>query len=213
MSGGPIHSGMGDTITVARVRPEAACYASRHLGKDMSDIFITAKPAPRPATAPPGAPRPLPGFESVVVGVRAPRVKPEAADIARRSRGSMSQVLAQDAPRLQIQLGERPKTAPQKPINGPIGQEAVQEAPGVPRVKPEASKTAELGQTGLVGRLFANSMDDARRANIENSLKSPPREKNHIQKNIQRMRRIQREAREKQQVLFRTSSLKLSTRN
>ena len=43
MSGGPIHSGMGDSIAVARVRPEAACFASRHLGRDMRhwDVKIT----------------------------------------------------------------------------------------------------------------------------------------------------------------------------
>lgn len=200
MSGGPIHSGMGDSIAVARVRPEAACFASRHLGRDMSDIFITNKTQLRPSTAPAGPPRPLPGFEAMVInGTKAPRVKPEAAEIARKSRGSMSSLLAQEQPRRQIQIGERPRTAPQKPINGPIGQAPITEAPGVPRVKPEASKTAQLGQTGLVGRLFANSVDDARRANIENAMKSPPREKNHIQKNIQRMRRIQRAAREKQQ--------------
>ena len=123
-----------------------------------SDIFITNKPQPRPSTAPAGPPRPLPGFEAIVVnGIKAPRVKPEAAEIARKSRGSMSSLLAQEQPRRQVQIGERPRTAPQQPINGPIGQPPITEAPGVPRVKPEASKTAQLGQTGLVGRLFANS--------------------------------------------------------
>ena len=38
-----------------------------------------------------------------------------------------------------------------------FSQPPITEAPGVPRVKPEASKTAQLGQSGLVGRLFANS--------------------------------------------------------
>ena len=67
--------GMGDGVVVARVRPEAADYAQRHLGKDMSQIFISKAPPKRPNTAPPKMPQPLPGFESIVVGVKAPRVK------------------------------------------------------------------------------------------------------------------------------------------
>ena len=65
------------------------------------------------------------------------------------------------------------------------------------RVKPEAAAVAELGHTGLVGRLFADSMDEARRKNIENSLKEKAVPKNHIQQNIQRMRKMQKESREK----------------
>ena len=65
------------------------------------------------------------------------------------------------------------------------------------RVKPEAAAVAELGHTGLVGRLFADSMDEARRKNIENSLKEKVVPKNHIQQNIQRMRKMQKESREK----------------
>ena len=76
------------------------------------------------------------------------------------------------------------------------------------RVKPEAAAVAELGHTGLVGRLFADSMDEARRKNIENSLKEKVVPKNHIQQNIQRMRKMQKESREKRsQVVKRFSTL------
>jgi len=199
MSGGPIHAGLGDTITVARIRPEASTNAARHLGRDMGDIFVTAKKTPpRPSTAP-GVPRPLPGFEVTGQRMMVARVKPEAAEIALRSRGSMSGILAQDYSKPRVQMGERPRTAPQQPIKGPIGQGPIQAEQAPSRVKPEASKTAQLATQGLVGRLLATSVDEARRTNIEQALKSPPREKNHVQKNIQRMRRIQRAAREKQQ--------------
>lgn len=75
------------------------------------------------------------------------------------------------------------------------------------RVKPEAAAVAELGHTGLVGRLFADSMDEARRKNIENSLKEKVVPKNHIQQNIQRMRKMQKESREKRSQVVKKFSI------
>jgi len=176
----------------------------RHSGADMGALFQHKAPPPRnsthvrPATAPSEA-RPLPGFERGIVGAPAPRVKPEASEIARRSQGQMSMVLSQPKPKVHVQMENRPRTAPPKQaIKGPIGQPPLQVTPMAPRVKSEGAATAALGHTGLVGRLFADSMDEARRKNIENSLKETPKAKNHIQQNIQRMRRMQRAARENQ---------------
>ena len=78
------------------------------------------------------------------------------------------------------------------------------------RVKPEAAAVAELGHTGLVGRLFADSMDEARRKNIENSLKEKVVPKNHIQQNIQRMRKMQKESREKRSQVVKKLSIFLA---
>ena len=49
-----------------------------------------------------------------------------------------------------------------------------------------------------MGKLFGESYDQARRANIENSMKEIPKAKNHIQANVSRMRQIQKQAREKE---------------
>jgi len=203
MSGGPIHIGISDESPAARIRPEARAFASRHSGGDMSAVFKMTN-QPRPSTAPVrrSASGPLPGFENEIVGTQlatVPRVKPEASEIARRSQGQMGSILAQGQPRPRVYVSSsledcRPKTAPVR--KGPIVNEPLIEIIQA-RVKPEAAAVAELGHTGLVGRLFADSMDEARRKNIENSLKEKVIPKNHIQQNIQRMRKMQKESREK----------------
>ena len=96
----------------------------------------------------------------------------------------------------------RPQTAP--PLKGPIisnQDKIIITPPPPPRVKSEGAETAALGTTGLIGKLFAESMDAARRKNIENSLKEQNKPKNHIQINIQRMKKIQKESREKRNVV------------
>ena len=67
-----------------------------------------------------------------------------------------------------------------------------------PRIKGnDAEKTANLGRQGLVGKLF-ETFEEARRVNINNAGKQPPAPKNHVQANVNRMRQIQRQAREKE---------------
>ena len=205
MSGGPIHMGLPDGVPATRTRPEASANAARHSGLDMTSLF---QHRPRPSTAPSKSPSrrysgPLPGFDNEIVGTSlstVPRIKPEGSEIARKSQGQMGSILAQNKPRPQVQIASktepRPKTAPA--LDGPIVHNqsgSVSSTP--PRVKPEAADTAALGTTGLVGKLFADSMDAARRKNIENSLKDRIKPKNHIQQNIMRMKKIQKDSREK----------------
>ena len=69
---------------------------------------------------------PLPGFDNEIVGTQlatVPRVKPEASEIARRSKGQMGSILAQGQPRPRVYVSSsledsRPKTAPVR--KGPI---------------------------------------------------------------------------------------------
>ena len=74
----------------------------------------------------------------------------------------------------------------------------------VPRVKPEAGNNAELGVHGNVGKMMAESYEEARKRNIENGMREIPKPKNHIQANIQRMRLIQKKAKanERNKVFF-----------
>jgi len=213
MSGGPIHLGiLSDEAQVARIRPEASKIAARHSGFDMNSVFNHSI---RPSTAPHPVSKqnrkysgPLPGFENEIVGTSlstVPRVKPEASEIARKSQGQIGSILKSVNPRPQVQTRSnqgRPQTAP--PLKGPIisnQDKTITPPPPPPRVKSEAADTAALGTTGLIGKLFAESMDAARRKNIENSLKEQNKPKNHIQINIQRMKKIQKESREKRNVV------------
>lgn len=197
--------GLPDGVPATRTRPEASANAARHSGLDMTSLF---QHRPRPSTAPSKSPSrrysgPLPGFDNEIVGTSlstVPRIKPEGSEIARKSQGQMGSILAQNKPRPQVQIASktdpRPKTAPA--FDGPIvHNKSVSVTSTPPRVKPEAADTAALGTTGLVGKLFADSMDAARRKNIENSLKDRIKPKNHIQQNIMRMKKIQKDSREK----------------
>jgi hypothetical protein len=80
----------------------------------------------------------------------------------------------------------------------------------VPRVKPEAGNNAELGVHGNVGKMMAESYEEARMRNIENGMREIPKPKNHIQANIQRMRLIQKKskANERSKVCVRSSNKK-----
>ena len=128
-----------------------------------------------------------------------PRVKPEAEANKRRASGAgMAGVLTQDLPNRAFvtQSFQEPAT-----IQEPVMQTITDHSPDktvaviVPRVKPEAGGNAELGQHGNVGKMMAESYEEARKKNIENGLREVPKPKNHIQANIQRMRMIQKKAR------------------
>ena len=110
----------------------------------------------------------------------------------------MAGVLTQDLPNRAFvtQSFQEPAT-----IQEPVMQTITDHSPDktvaviVPRVKPEAGGNAELGQHGNVGKMMAESYEEARKKNIENGLREVPKPKNHIQANIQRMRMIQKKAR------------------
>jgi len=199
--------GVGDGPAVARIRPEAAGYAAKHKGAGMSAVMTRTNY--RPQSAPTQMSRksldPVPGFSAEFVATSlstVPRVKPEAAENARRAGGNMASVLSQTPPRPQIvvqsvDLKPRPKVTPP---SGPIAHDPRQANVAIvqPRIKPEAERTATLGHQGLVGKIFSESFDQARRKNIENSMKEIPKPKNHIHANVNRMRQIQKQARERE---------------
>ena len=105
MSGGAIHLGIGDGQTVARIRPEAFAFAEKHKGQGMSSVMTRNEPF-RPRTAPAGRKKseigPIPGFDQDKVATllaTVPRVKPEAAENAKKATGSMANILAQAPPK------------------------------------------------------------------------------------------------------------------
>ena len=105
MSGGAIHLGIGDGQTVARIRPEAFAFAEKHKGQGMSSVMTRNEPF-RPRTAPAGRKKseigPIPGFDQEKVATQlatVPRVKPEAAENAKKATGSMANILAQAPPK------------------------------------------------------------------------------------------------------------------
>jgi len=206
MSGGAIHLGIGDGQTVARIRPEAFAFAEKHKGQGMSSVMTRNEPF-RPRTAPAGRKKskigPIPGFDQEKVATllaTVPRVKPEAAENAKKATGSMANILAQAPPKPQLiiqgsQTNNRPRTAPSGPIVHDLKERIV--AVVAPRIKAEAERTAALGTHGLVGKLFHESYEEARKANMKNALKEVPPSKNHIQANVDRMRKIQKQARQR----------------
>ena len=139
-----------------------------------------------------------------------PRVKPEAEANKRRASGAgMAGVLTQDLPNRAFvtQSFQEPATF-QEPVTITDHSPDKTVAVIVPRVKPEAGGNAELGQHGNVGKMMAESYEEARKRNIENGMREVPKPKNHIQANIQRMRLIQKKARANERNKVRTRSRK-----
>jgi len=220
MSGGPVVIGIGDDIKGPRLRHDAVVNARRHQGQGMHSAMTYSQR--RPASAPSqgetkdylldfnysGSRRreanPIPGFQNLLVTTQlatVPRVKPEAEANKRRASGAgMAGVLTQDIPNRGFvsQSYQEVTTEPEYSI--PEKNAITEYSPDktvavvVPRVKPEAGNNAELGVHGNVGKMMAESYEEARKRNIENGMREVPKPKNHIQANIQRMRLIQKKA-------------------
>ncbi|CBY33226.1 unnamed protein product [Oikopleura dioica] len=207
MSGGPVVIGIGDDIKGPRLRHDAVVNARRHQGQGMHSAMTYSQR--RPASAPSQGSRrreanPIPGFQNLLVTTQlatVPRVKPEAEANKRRASGAgMAGVLTQDIPNRGFvsQSYQEVTTEPEYSI--PEKNAITEYSPDktvavvVPRVKPEAGNNAELGVHGNVGKMMAESYEEARKRNIENGMREVPKPKNHIQANIQRMRLIQKKA-------------------
>ena len=209
MSGGGVHCGVGDGQPVARIRPEAVGFAAKHAGSGMSAVMtrVNYRPQSAPAAANRKSVGPIPGYSNETVATMlatVPRVKPEAMANAQRATGSMANVMAQVPPRphvtsYSIDAKPRPKTAAP---TGPIVHDGTAKNIAIvaPRVKPEAAKIANISHQGMVGKIFCESYENARRANLEQSMKNEniPKAKNHLQANVTRMRQIQKQARERE---------------
>ena len=124
----------------------------------------------------------------------------------------MAGVLTQDVPNRAFvsQSYQEPPPEYSVPVTTTITEHSPDKtvAVVVPRVKPEAGNNAELGVHGNVGKMMAESYEEARKRNIENGMREIPKPKNHIQANIQRMRLIQKKAKanERSKVNFRSNS-------
>lgn len=199
--------GIGDDIKGPRLRHDAVVNARRHQGQGMHSAMTYSQR--RPASAPSQGSRrreanPIPGFQNLLVTTQlatVPRVKPEAEANKRRASGAgMAGVLTQDIPNRAFvsQSYQEVTTEPEYSI--PEKNAITEYSPDktvavvVPRVKPEAGNNAELGVHGNVGKMMAESYEEARKRNIENGMREVPKPKNHIQANIQRMRLIQKKA-------------------